>query len=277
MNRISLTALRYICGAFMLVSTVHAVADETLPIEQAAGQTEAEGTHIIAGSRPMSHAAHYEIQQQRAEEARKAALESGEDPIASTAEQVENKLVKAVMESKETRMAASAKGLNKINASLYVTTHQGVFHNPLSVSFFGDSITLEDGSVWVTSGDDSYKTLNWLTSDLLVITPNHSWFSAYDYIITNQNTGVSVKVNLVLGPLVDAVYRHWIIAIDYISDNVWLEDGSIWKMTDCTVMKQWQVGDSVIIGINDGWFSSLYPNILINVNMLNYGRGICTY
>lgn len=275
MSRISLKALRTICGAFVLVSAM-VFADEQNSAEAPAQQSDKIENHVQVGTRRMSHADHVAVQEKRAEEARKASVELGGESD-SCEKCKKNKLVEAVMDSKEARMAMSSKGIKKHNAGLYVTTHQGAFHNPLSVSMLGDAITLEDGSVWAVSGDDSYKTLNWLTSDLLVITPNHSWFSIYDYVITNQNTGVCVKVNLILGPLVDAVYRHWIIAIDYLLDRVWLEDGSIWTMTDCTVMKQWQIGDSVIIGINDGWFTSSYPNILINVNMLNYGRGICTY
>jgi len=111
----------------------------------------------------------------------------------------------------------------------------------------------------------------------LVITPNHAWFSVYDYVITNQNTGVAVQVNLVVGPLYNAVYRHYIVAIDYVLDHVVLDDGSVWTMTDFTVMNQWVPGDTVIVGVNDGWFSSSYPNILINVNTLSYARGICVF
>lgn len=265
MNRISNLTLRYLYGAFLLTGSMQAMTAEEV----------AANGHVIVGTRRLPHADHVAVQEERAKEARQACEAAGQK-TANNGEHSQNP-VKVALESKESRKAASIAGLNKISGALYVTTHQGAFHNPLSVSFLGDAITLEDGSIWSVCSDDTYKTLNWLTSDLIVITPNHSWFSIYDYVITNQNTGIAVKVNLVLGPLVDAVYRYWIVAVDYLQDRVWLNDGSIWSMTDCTVMKKWQVGDTVIIGVNDGWYSSSNPNILINVNMLNYGRGICMF
>lgn len=276
MNRFSLITVRYLCGIFLLTSAVHSFADEASAPEQAQETQNAASKNISVGTRRMSHADHVAIQEKRAQEARQAAKESGED-LQEDMENQKLSAVKSILESKESRLKASVANLKPLKASLYVTTHQGVYHNPLSVGVLGESVTLEDGSVWSVSSDDTYKTLNWLTSDLIVVSPNHAWFSVYDYVITNQNTGVSVKANLILGPIVDAVYRHWVVAIDYLWDRVWLEDGSIWTLFDSSISKQWQVGDTVIIGVNDGWFSTSYPNILINVNMLNYTRCICTY
>lgn len=159
---------------------------------------------------------------------------------------------------------------------MFYTSHAGAFHRAYSVGIYGDPIELEDGSVWSVYSRDAYKTLNWLPSDLIVITPNRSWFSTYGYRLTNQYTGVSVEANLTLGPIYNAPCTHWIVGVDYYTNVVYLEDGTVWNMSyfsESTVRK-WVVNDTVIIGINDGWLSSSNPNILINVNMLNHAAGI---
>jgi hypothetical protein len=257
MSRVSLIALRYVCCAMLLSASVQSFAAEN-------------DTNVPVGTRMMSKAEHVAIQEQRVKEAQEAGENIDVAPQADS--------VKSILESKESRMSAvNGISLDSPKASTYATTHTGAFHNPLSVSVFGDSITLEDGSIWAVSSSDSYKTLNWLTTDLLVITPNHEWFSMYEYCITNQNTGMTVRVTMVLGPLYDALFRNWIVAIDYVLDRVWLNDGSVWDMAigDYTVLQKWLPGDTVIIGVNDGWFASYNPNILINVNVANYARGTC--
>lgn len=165
---------------------------------------------------------------------------------------------------------------------LYVTTHPAAYQHPVAVSFVGDSVELMDGSIWVVSPYDAYKTINWFPTDLVVISPNKSWFSSYSFRLTNQNTGESVAVNLFLGPidpLFNSLYTHWVVGIDYYHNTVFLEDGSVWSMSslDANVVDQWMINDVVIIGVNTGWLSSYNPNILINVNMLNYAAGAVAY
>lgn len=160
--------------------------------------------------------------------------------------------------------------------SLYYTMHPGAYHNPVSISIFGDTLEIEDGSIWAISSSDAYTTLNWFSTDLIVITPNHSWFSAYNFRLTNQNTGESVAANLYLGPFYNSPYTRWIASIDHYSHTVYLNDGSAWSMSsfDASIVNKWFINDTVIIGVNDGWLYSTSPNILINVNMLNYAVGL---
>lgn len=173
-------------------------------------------------------------------------------------------------------MSASMKSLS---SAVYYTLHPGAYHNPYSISIFGDSIELEDGSIWVVKPDHAHIITGWLPSDLVVITPNHTWFSSYDYKLTNQNTGEAVHVNVYLGPLYNGPFTHWIIAIDDYNNAVYLEDGSVWYMSsfDSSIIYNWVVNDTVIIGVNDGLFSSSRPNILINVNTLNYAAGATNF
>lgn len=175
----------------------------------------------------------------------------------------------------ERKVSKSAKSLAK---GIYSTSHNGAFQTLYSVSAFGD-IELIDGSIWKVAPSDVYTVLTWYASDLLIITPNDSWFSAYQFKITNQATGQAVQTNLYLGPLYNGIYTHWIIAIDYMWDRVYLEDGSVWSMSpfDSSIVSQWKVNDTVIIGVNDGFFSTTRPNILINVNMLNYATGNASF
>lgn len=162
-------------------------------------------------------------------------------------------------------------------AALYFTTHPGAFHQPLLVSVFGDSCELEDGSVWSISASDSYKTLNWLVSDVILVMPNHSWFSIYNYKLVNQNTGVAVEANLTLflNPMYHSAYNHRIVAIDDVLQMIWLEDGSVWSIAAVDYSTKWQINDTVIIGINDSWMANKHPNILINANLLHYVRCNC--
>lgn len=161
----------------------------------------------------------------------------------------------------------------------YVTSHEGAIHRPIGHSILGDTIELEDGSIWSVRSGDRYKIFNWLGSDSILILPNHKWFSSYDYALVNQNTGETIQVNLTFGPIYNGVYTHWIVAIDYYNRKICLEDGSIWNISyfDEGMLNNWLVNDTIIIGINDGWFASSRPNILINVNMNNYITGKCIY
>lgn len=272
MNRLLMITLRCLCGAFLLAGTMQAFAEEKKEETKKEEQgTDTEKKRIPVGSRMLSKAEHAAIQEKRASEAQESGLDAGD--------QGQRETVKAILDSKESRLSAAVNGvtLPAIQAGSFVSTHPAAFHRPLSVSLSGDSIELEDGSIWAVAGGDAYKTLNWLTSDLLVITPNPKWFLIYDYCITNVNTGVTVNVSLVLGPLYDALYRHWIVSIDFYKNIIWLEDGTLWEMAsgDSSAMKNWLAGDTVIIGHNEGWFSSYNPNILINVNVANYARGKC--
>lgn len=208
-----------------------------------------DAQHIPVGERRISQAEHVSIQEKR------AAL-------------VEEKIQMKSLQSNDDDELIAKK--------IYKTSHLGVFHRPIAITAMGNQVTLEDGSVWQIRDSDRIKTLDWLAGDNLLILPNHAWFSSYQYVILNQNTGAEVKVNLLLGPIYNGVYTHWIVAIDYFNQELCLEDGSVWTISsgDHGTMKKWMPNDTIIIGVNDAWFSSK-PNILINVNMLNDVAAIC--
>lgn len=131
-------------------------------------------------------------------------------------------------------------------------------------------VELEDESQWKVASYDVYRTLKWLTGDMIAVFPNTSWFSAYDYRIVNRNTGESVDASLIRGPLYSSVYTKFVSGVDSYYDNVYLTDGTRWKVSssDHYKLSKWLVSDVVIIGMNDGFFSaSSFPAILINVNL----------
>lgn len=240
------------CGFLLVTATLTA---ETLP----------EKSHSVVGER----------------------AEPAEQKIARLQER-QAAFAKAAAAPQKKGKAAQLKSL-EANASLFgssssvkYTTHPAAYQSPISISFLGDTVELTDGSMWRIHPSDTYKTITWFATDVVVITPNHSLFSFYDYRLTNQNTGESVACDLHLGPIdpsYGSIYTHWITGIDYYRNVLYLEDGSVWSMStfDRSVISNWVPNDVVIIGVNDGWFSSANPNILINVNMNNYATGGASY
>jgi hypothetical protein len=146
-------------------------------------------------------------------------------------------------------------------------------HWLIAVSGIGDSVELEDGSVWKINSHDGYKAVQWLSSDPLTITQNHRWFSRYSYRIVNQNTGSSLEANLYLGPIRNGEHTRYIEAIDLAQGALLLSDRTHWEVSylDLAEFRNWAHGDAVIIGINSGW-DSHSESLLINVNMNNFIR-----
>lgn len=154
-------------------------------------------------------------------------------------------------------------------------SHPGAFHRPHCVSSFGETIELEDGSIWSVSYGDRWKTISWLRDDVITIFPNTSWFGT-DFRMVNQNTGDTVDVDLRYGPVLGNIFTYKIVDIDYMNGIVYLQDSS-WAISinDETVIYSWHVGDTVIIGHNDGWNSTIRPHILINVNVNDFACANC--
>lgn len=171
-----------------------------------------------------------------------------------------------------------------------ITTNPNVFH--YSLGFNGSSIELEDGSGWKIYSGDLYLTKNWLTTanslipDTIVIEPNQNWptYSNFRYLLTNQQTAKTIRTNLHLAPLFHSAYRRYIhtytIFVDvfgYQYVQLCLNDGSIWNMltNDHPITSLWQVHDTVIMGCNNGPYSAIAPNILININTNNWAASAC--
>ncbi len=145
-------------------------------------------------------------------------------------------------------------------------------HNLIGVSALGDSIELEDGSVWKISRYEGHRALTWHSNDPLTITQNHRWFSSYNYRIINQNTGACLEANLFLGPLEHGHRTLYITGIDRSSGDLILANGAgettQWELSsgDLDLFQNWALHDAIIIGQNSGWDSNSEA-ILINVNV----------
>jgi hypothetical protein len=218
-----------------------------------------EESNIEVGSRAMPHSNYVSHQEERAAKC--------DQEVTELASEEESSL-------EVVQKSFSKKDL--IPKKIFYTSHDGAYHRPISVSIFGEQVTLEDGSIWTVSSWDQWKTLDWLTTDTILVMQNKWLFSSYKFMLINQNTGKEIECNLTLGPIYCGAYTHWIIAIDYFNCEIILEDGSVWQIDpfDYSIMKKWMVNDTIIMGINES--SCVYhPNILINVNVVNYSCGIC--
>jgi hypothetical protein len=264
MRNLTLITLRYLCASVLFIGTCHATEQEpVVQPETSSDETENQSKYKPAGNRALLPSETLAIKQQLAAE---EAANAQENPVESAV----GKVQAGIKLFPSTTPKASY---------YYYTTHTGALHQPMALWDFGSTVELEDGSLWSISSSDSYKTLNWLTTDIVIVTPNHEWFSIYNYCLVNQNTGVTVRANLskYLDPYFHTSYNYRIIAIDDILQQVWLSDGSVWSIVFGDYSTRWQLNDTVIIGINDGWLSSSRPNILINANILHHVRANCIY
>ena len=246
-------------GVFFIASTLAAATDDQTP----------ERKHIPVGISSDSHAERVKIQEEKAALAKK--IEDG-------AELTEDEQTLVNEENLAKRNISAKKSLtNKKSTTVYYTSHEGAYHVPFAVSLFGDTVELEDGSIWNVCSYDRYKTLDWMTSDLIIVVPNQTWFSSYNYKMININTGAEVQVNLAFWPVFNGIFTHWIIAIDRINLEICLEDGSVWSISswDRSTFNEWLPNDTVIIGHNNGLFKQSNPNILINVRKDNFVIGNC--
>ena len=210
-------------------------------------------TRIPLGERMRSKVERLQTQEARAERA------------AEQEETEEAPMLAAVEEESEGREA---------RALFYSTSHEGVFQAPVSITLLGDEIELLDGSLWYIRPADRFKTIDWLVTDTIVLMQNTSWLSSYDFVMVNLNTGDHVEVDMTMGPYYAGIYTYYIVAIDYFSDEILLNDGSVWDISLFDNIGHWTVNDTVIIGINDA-FSLFNQNILINVNTLDYVEANC--
>lgn len=206
-----------------------------------------------------------------------SAEETERAPVGTRPTPMNEKFEHQAARSEREKLAAKYQAGPAKSLSVTYSSHMGAFHNPVMITPLGDLIETEDGARWVVYPNDRFKTYNWLTSDSLKITPNRAWFTTYAYRITNINTSESIQVNLVDRPIYNGVYTYYIIGIDYTQQQICLNDGSIWNLSgyDYNMFKSWIINDTVILGHNDGWFSSSRPNILINCDTETYVDGRC--
>ncbi len=237
MNRFSLPLLSCFCALQLFLAGA-----------QASTETENKNERVSSGDRTVELAQYQEAQVKKL--ASQSQIQSA--PIA--------KLDSATLQAR----------------SLHFTTHPAAFQSIATISFFNDSIEIQDGSIWSVPFADRYIVSHWFPGDVIVVTPNHNLFSPYRFRMTNQNTYEGIDVDLNLGPFYMGAYTYQISALNDYTHQIILNDGSLWNISalDASIMAHWHGGDVVIIGVNDGLFSASLPNILINVHTLEYVEAV---
>lgn len=240
----------------------HLISNETLQEDNAAsinGHVPVRSREQDADKREQmrnSRAKHEDEQNAEQTEAQKALLRTS------------NKLA-----SSESQFMLAPRQMTLPNYALASYVFPVNCHWLISIADGYRSVELEDGSHWEVAPGDTYTLRNWRREDSLVITPNYSWLSSYDYYITNKNTNTYVNANLFVGPLAFGPYSHWITEIDHFRGYIYLENQMVWCVNpqDSHIFKDWAPKDHVIFGLSDSWISP-FDHILINVNMDNHIR-----
>ncbi len=152
----------------------------------------------------------------------------------------------------------------------------------------GSSLSLSDGSIWITRPSDGKKIQHWpdYNSEYLYgehpaevyLTTNNNWFfgTGYKYRVVNRITKESTLVNLSQGPFEQYAFFIWNIDIHNGFIEVVDTNGiyMLFKMSgwDEGVYSKWQINDVIILGRNSRWNKSSNPYLLINVYTLTNAR-----
>lgn len=216
--------------------------------------------HVSVRSRNSDPKKREQIQQQRAIENLDDATEEQSLP-----EQFER--AHAKIANHQSQFAFAPRKMESAPFSLTAAAYPINCHWIEGLADRGHSIELEDGSHWDISPSDRSTIRTWKNHDHIVITPNYSWFSSYDYYLTNKSNNSYVKANLWIGPLAYGPRSHWIVDIDYFSGHLFLENQMVWCIDprDGYILREWALNDHVIFGVNPTLFAK-HDHILINVN-----------
>jgi len=140
------------------------------------------------------------------------------------------------------------------------------------------SIDIEDGCQFTVRPSDMDACTKWRRGALLRISPCNSWFSSYEWYVTNIETAESAKAKLTRGPFENSPYNKHIQKIDCDACLVALDNGMVFQIYDSFLereeLKKWQTPDIVMIVDNNGWFSWGYKHILINIARDQYVRAV---
>lgn len=143
----------------------------------------------------------------------------------------------------------------------------------------GSVIELQDGAQFEIIDSDQEEVLDWRTNSPLTISPNSSWFSDADFLITNRHTGTYVRANYIAGPVLEHYFTNRIFHIDSYYGEMILIDGrgnqTRWELDsqDIKYIRDWQKGETVVIGAYDNWYARLVSKakyILISYENSNF-------
>ncbi len=152
--------------------------------------------------------------------------------------------------------------------------HKSANRFPVAVSVYNaDAIQLDDASKW--SVHPYYRDMirYWTQNDVIFVKPKSSWFSMYSYVLQNRTRQQIAEVNFTnfesYAPAVTCA--RWITKIDPYKNLIELNDKSVWQVSqsDSTIFPKYNIGNRVIIGVNNYWKMNQHPHILINASLYN--------
>lgn len=154
--------------------------------------------------------------------------------------------------------------------------HNDAFYHIAGYSDTGSVIQMHDASKWDVHprqqsqviGETIGLNRGWLTNDDIFIKPRSSCFSSYGYVMHNITKGEAIEVNLRTPPLPMGAYTFRILNIEPYLKRVHLSDGTVWQVNqNDRNFPHWQIGQRIIIGVNNNWKTAEMPHILINVDL----------
>ncbi len=151
------------------------------------------------------------------------------------------------------------------------------YHYLLGCSDDGEIIQLKDASKWEVKYRGRQKVLGWASDDEIFIKPCASCFSSYRYVLYNRTLNQAIEANLKSGPLPMGALTLKVRNIDPYHRLILLNDNTIWRLESDFDLAHWQLGQRVIVGLNNKWRTEPYPQILINVELCDkspYSRAI---
>jgi hypothetical protein len=159
-------------------------------------------------------------------------------------------------------------------------------HLVIAKGIDGSLIEIENGAQFQVASGDEEDVLEWSRYAPVVISPNPYWFSSSDFFITNRQTGTFISAKYVTKPVKNHRFTHQIFHLDpYYGEIVLsneLGEKTLWKVEkkDWELMRNWEKGEPIIIGIYDNWYSCFASDaefILIyyeNRNSVKYVRAV---
>jgi len=139
-------------------------------------------------------------------------------------------------------------------------------------------LQLEDGSKWAIHVNYRCLLRDWRIDDSILISPNHR-FELAQYDLTNSRLKTFASASLQKGPHFAKSHTFRISEIN--EGEVAIENlqGNYFSYRidprDLTYLEEWEVGQPVIIGTNEWYFSHLFSDckhILINPDLKHFIR-----
>lgn len=185
-----------------------------------------------------------------------------ETPFPEVVQVVEEK------ESNENFAMAFTETIGEYNDSYYLQRiHDDAYYHLVSCSASGDFVYLHDASKWEIQGSGRQKVRDWVQAHDIFIKPNAACFSSYSYILHNRTTNEVVAANLIWPPMPMGAYTFRIVNIEPFKRLILLSDNTVWQVPTHVNFGYWQIGQCVLVGVNNNWRTARFPQILINTSI----------